>query len=124
MTEKPQKNLVQVNPTPDQRRLAKLRRVDVDRNCNINSRSPLPSPTINNNRPITWDTNAVKNLIAKAMEAAQDVMTTLTPMQITQLVRSFLSPPPTNTVTEEATEETVPKIRKKEEGTPYCPFAH
>ena len=117
----PRKSLFQVNPTPtpDQRRFAKPRRANINK---INLRSPHSLPNVlNNNRAIDWDSNVVKNLTTKAMETAQEISTTLTPMQGTQLVRTVSTPNPLNTVTEKPTEEMVEK-QKKEEGATYCPI--
>ena len=58
------------------------------------------STVVNNNRTINWDSNAVRNLTTKGMEAAKDILTTLTQMQGTQLVRTVSPPPPPYTATD------------------------
>ena len=92
---RPRRKLIKLTTTPD-RRLAKPQRVNLDRNQTTCRRSPLPRPAVNNkNRTINWTTSAGKNLMQDTLEVVQDVSTTLTPVQGTQLVRTFL-PSPSN----------------------------
>ena len=67
---------------------------------------------LNNNRTIDMHSNAAKHLATKTTEAAQDVSTTLSPMQGTQLVRTVSPVSPPNIEAEKPTQEMVEKQKK------------
>ena len=114
------KNLIKLTPTQDRRRLAKLQRVNVDRNLTTYRWNPLLLPTVyNNNRTINWATSIGKNLMWYVLEVAQDVSTTLAQFLGMQLVRTF-SLPPSITMTGGSHRQSVQEM--KEDGMSYCPI--
>ena len=87
---RPRRNLVLLTPTPDRRRPVKPRKINVLWIQLICKRSPNLSTTINNkHNTIDWNTKAGKELTCEAIEAAQDALTNLAPVQGTQLVTNL-----------------------------------